>query len=280
MKIPSLATTLDLIRAPPDFNMAGLERDMAAIQERHPGGFIPRAVGREDHVFDRHRIRLHLNGADIVVQARHGRKAGHPAREPVGRKVVKGECRCGFHEMLFYGVDVNCVRLDQRGEDKIGIMLVSERGEMDAVIRPEFVHRHLFLLQEFGKIDNGKVFIPGPFPCRLAVGLEVGAHGYVVSLGMLVHASRDRVVDDENSFTLRSADLSEDFGEIFHVARQRNPRDLGPGKNIGIVDAEFDENETRKKGDDIVLDAIESQRRGIPTSSCGSRADCDRRGAS
>jgi hypothetical protein len=88
------------------------------------------------------------------------------------------------------------------------------------------------------------------------------------------------VVDDENSFTLRSADLSEDFREIFHVAWQRNPRDLGPGKNIGIVDAEFDENETRKKRNDIVLDAIESQCRGIPTSSCVSRADCDRRGAS
>ena len=151
---------------------------------------------------------------------------------------------------------------------------------MDAVIRPEFVHRHPFLLQEFGKIDNVKVFIPGPCPCLLAVGFEVGSHGFVVSLRMLVHVSRDRVVDDENSFTLRSADLSEDFREIFHVARQGNPGDLGPGKHIGIVDAEFDENETREEGDDIVLDAIESQRRGIPTSSCGSRADCDRRGAS
>jgi hypothetical protein len=38
-------------------------------------------------------------------------------------------------------------------------------------------------------------------------------------MGMLVHASRDQVVDDENSFNLRGADLSQDFREIFHLAR-------------------------------------------------------------
>ena len=167
--------------------------------------------------------------------------------------------------MLFFGIELEYVRLDQRGEDKVGVKPVSEGGEMDAVIRPEFLHRHHFLLQEFGKIDNGKVFIPGPCPCLLAVEFEVLAHGYIVSLGMLVRASRDRVVDNKNRFTLCGADLPEDFGEIFHVARQRNPGDFSLGKNIGIVDAEFDENETRKEGDDIFLDAIQCQRRGIPT---------------
>jgi len=38
-------------------------------------------------------IGFHLDGADIVIEARHGSEAGHAAGEPIGAEIV--ECQGG-----------------------------------------------------------------------------------------------------------------------------------------------------------------------------------------
>jgi hypothetical protein len=61
------------IGPPLDFHERGDLRQIAAVDERQRSDLVACTVRRENRMLERRDIGFHLNGADIVAEARHRR---------------------------------------------------------------------------------------------------------------------------------------------------------------------------------------------------------------